>query len=232
MNELPILDERLSLIAGLVRQGSTVADIGADHGYLVTWLIKQGICPQGFACDINEMPLARSRRTVERYGVADRVRLVLSNGLECLQENDADDIVIAGMGGDLIAKILAAAAWKNPQKHYLLQPMTRADELRRWLCANGYEIICEHSARANRFRYSVLSVRYTGKITACSDLFAVVGKLPECPAEDARAYIRWQAEIVHKKIKGLQASKNRREQAAPLELLYHAILRTIGEDEI
>jgi len=232
MNELPFLDERLSLIASLVRCGSVVADIGADHGYLVTWLVKQGICRRGFACDINEMPLARSRRTVEQYGVADRVQLVLSNGLEHLRESDADDIVIAGMGGDLISQILAAAGWKSREKRYLLQPMTRADELRRWLCANGYEILCEHCARANRFRYTVMTVRYTGEVIACGDLFAVVGRLPECGTEDARSYIRWQAEIVLKKIGGLRASKDRTEQAAPFEILYRDILRTIGEDKL
>lgn len=47
MDKLPFLDERLLLIAGLVRRGKIVADIGSDHGYLVTWLVKNGISPSG-----------------------------------------------------------------------------------------------------------------------------------------------------------------------------------------
>lgn len=230
MNGLPILDERLALLAGLVRGGSVVADIGSDHGYLVAWLVGRGICPHGYACDVNPMPLERSRSTARRFGVEDKITFLLSDGLEQLEENAADDIVIAGMGGDLIARILGGAGWKSGEKRYLLQPMTRADELRRWLCASGYEICAEHAACAREFCYSALTVRYTGAVCPCGDYFALLGKLPEQGTLEARAYIARQAVALQKKIEGLRASKNRSEQAAPLEELYAAVVAALGEE--
>lgn len=230
MDKLPFLDERLLLIAGLVRRGKIVADIGSDHGYLVTWLVKSGVCPSGYACDINEQPLERSRRTVQSYGVADRVTLQMGSGFEPLRPCEVQDIIIAGMGGDLIANILSTAAWRDTQHHYLLQPMTRADELRRYLCAAGYEIIAEHAAKANRFSYTVLSVRYTGVPTSCTELFSMVGKLPQCPTEEAQVYIRRQADVLQKRIQGLEKSAEKAAQAVPLRRLRQEILQTIGEN--
>lgn len=231
MDKLPFLDERLLLIAGLVRRGKIVADIGSDHGYLVTWLVKNGISPSGYACDVNEQPLERSRRTVQSYGVADRVTLRIGSGLEPLHPSEVQDIIIAGMGGDLIARILSAVNWRDTQQHYLLQPMTRADELRRYLCASGYEIMAEHAAKANRFLYTVLSVRYTGVPTSCTELFSLVGKLPQCATEEARAYIRRQAAVLQKRIQGLEQSADRAAQAVPLRRLRQDILQTIGEEQ-
>ena len=228
-SDLPALDGRLALIARLVRPGSVVADIGSDHGYLVAWLVGTDTCPHGYACDINRQPLEHSRATAERCGVADRVTALLGGGLSRLKEADADDIVIAGMGGDLIAQILGDADWQSPDKRYLLQPMTRADELRRWLCANGYCIEAEHAARARRFCYAVLTVRRTGEATLCDDYYAAVGRMPECDCEDARAYIRHQAAVILKKASGLERSRERAAEAVRCRALAARILATIGE---
>ena len=71
----------------------------------------------------------------------------LTDGLHGLDESQADTVVIAGMGGELIARILSEAPWTR-EVLLLLQPMTAQPELRRWLTENGYRIqretiVCE-----------------------------------------------------------------------------------------
>ena len=98
------LDDRLKSVASLVRNGKRVADIGTDHGYLVAYLVENNICPCGIAADLRKGPLENARQTVIQQGLSDKIELILSDGLENISPDSCDDIVIAGMGGNLIAK--------------------------------------------------------------------------------------------------------------------------------
>ena len=188
--KLPVLDMRLERIGQMVRKDSVCADIGTDHGYLITYLAVSGKIKKGFACDINEKPLAKAQKTIAEYGVGDKVKTILADGLCGIENESVDDIVIAGMGGDLIARILDSAPWtKDERLHFVLQPMTKADALRKYLCENGFEIEYERAAEAKRFIYAILSVKYTGKNTKYDDFFLNVGKLPECKDAEASAYL-------------------------------------------
>ncbi|MBQ5743991.1 MAG: SAM-dependent methyltransferase, partial [Ruminococcus sp.] len=100
------LDNRLRLCAAFVRQGARLADVGTDHAYLPVWLCRHGVCPSAIAADINPAPLQRGQMTVEAAGLSDRVQTRLSDGLAAVGADEADDIVIAGMGGELIAAII------------------------------------------------------------------------------------------------------------------------------
>lgn len=136
------LDNRLKLCADFVRSGAKLADIGTDHAYLPVCLCRIGRCPSAIAADINPSPLSRGRMTVENAEMQDKVELRLSNGLQEIKANEVDDIVIAGMGGELIAKILEECSFsKDSSKHFILQPMTKSEVLIKWLCDNGFEIM-------------------------------------------------------------------------------------------
>ena len=115
----PRLDRRLQAIADLVnpegRSGLRLADVGTDHGYLVSYLALTGQIAKGYACDINPQPLERARRTLERYGVQG-VELRLSDGLAALTPEMVDRVVIAGMGGDMMVHILSQAGWQQAQQ--------------------------------------------------------------------------------------------------------------------
>ena len=104
MNGESNLDNRLRLCAEYVRRGSRPADIGTDHAYLPVWLCRNGVCPSAIAADINPDPLSRGRLTVETAKLTGKIELRLSDGLSAISADEADDIVIAGMGGELIAK--------------------------------------------------------------------------------------------------------------------------------
>lgn len=153
------LGSRLRAIASLVPACRVLADIGADHGYIPAALLLEGRVERAIAADIGAGPLARARSTAEKYGLADCMELRLGDGLNVLAPGEADVIVIAGMGGDAISEILAAAPWSREKGLLLLQPMSKAEVLRRWLPQNGYRVEGERLAQERGVLYPVLTVR-------------------------------------------------------------------------
>ena len=103
-----MLDNRLTACAELVGGEGIVCDVGTDHAYLAAELINSGKCSKVIASDINEGPLDSARKTVEKYGITDKVELVLSDGLKNVSLDGVSDIVIAGMGGETIAAIIGS----------------------------------------------------------------------------------------------------------------------------
>lgn len=220
------LTARLSAVASFVSSGRNAADIGTDHAYLATYLVLNGISPRVFACDINPNPLKKAALTVSEYEVGDRVSLILSDGLKSLKHEDADEIIIAGMGGETIAKIMSDCAWsRDTAKHYILQPMTKAGVLRRFLCENGYEIQKEKAVWDSGRIYTVMSVAYIGKCSTPDELFCEIGNHPENRDAESYAYIKSRAAAVLKKAEGLAKSDPARAQAS--YELYNRILECL-----
>ena len=111
MRPLFQLGPRLALCAALVRQGSSLCDVGTDHAYLPIWLLKTGKISRALACDINPGPLEAARRDGEKYGVGEELSFRLSDGLRAVSPQEAEDTVIAGMGGELILRIVLETPW-------------------------------------------------------------------------------------------------------------------------
>ena len=150
------LPPRLRLIADWVRPGARVADIGTDHAYLPVWLRLHGRAASAIACDLREGPLRRAGETCRAYG-AEGIRCRLGNGLDPVGPEEADTIVIAGMGGENIAAILARAPWTGDGAHtLLLQPQTRAEVLRAFLADHGYAIRREALVEDRGILYPVM----------------------------------------------------------------------------
>ncbi|MCL2055104.1 MAG: class I SAM-dependent methyltransferase [Oscillospiraceae bacterium] len=152
------LDGRLEACAGFVT-GERVCDVGTDHGRLAAALLKSGRCKTAVASDLNKAPLSAAKATLERLGVSERAELVLSDGLLNIRLGGITDIVIAGMGGELIAKILSERACELGGVNLVLQPMTKLSFLRAWLSENGFDIINEKEATARNRRYTVINAR-------------------------------------------------------------------------
>ena len=134
------LTPRLQLLADWVRSGARLADVGTDHAYLPVWLRLHGRVVYAIACDLRKGPLKRAGETCQAYGV-DRICCRQGDGLASVTPEEADTIVIAGIGGENIAAILAKAPWTADGTHtLLLQPQTRAEVLRAFLADHGYAI--------------------------------------------------------------------------------------------
>lgn len=152
------LSNRLGQIARMVQPGSVVADIGTDHGAADGLPGQNGIIRHGYACDINEKPLNKARQILADHGLDDRVDCVLASGLDGLAPGSVDTVVIAGMGGDLTARILDAAPWiREHRTRLLLQPMTKPDHLREYLCREGFRLELENAVISGKFVYTVFS---------------------------------------------------------------------------
>ncbi len=167
------LDDRLSAIAALVRTDRRICDVGTDHGLLPCYLAQCG-AKRVIASDVNENPLAAARANVEKYGCSGSVELVLSDGLKSVPP--CDDIIIAGMGGELIADIIGGCGFVTADTRFILQPMTKAEHLRRYLYREGFEIMQENGAYSGGKAYTVMLVRYTGVKCGIDDRFAYFGR--------------------------------------------------------
>lgn len=153
------LTPRLQTIADQIPQGARLADIGTDHGYLPVWLLLRGRIGRAIATDLRAGPLSRARETAQRAGVVEQMSFRLCDGLSAVRPDEVDTVVIAGMGGETIAAILAAAPWTRDGILLLLQPMTGFVELRQWLQEGRYEISREYIACEGKRLYSIMAVR-------------------------------------------------------------------------
>lgn len=135
------LSNRLGAAASYIKQGAAVADIGTDHGYIPVYLAQRNIARRIIAADVKSGPLTRARLSAEEYGVGDRIEFILTDGLEGLQDQGLDTIVIAGMGGETIAGILERAPWtKASGVRLILQPQSKLNALLPFLTKAGYVI--------------------------------------------------------------------------------------------
>ena len=158
------LDDRLAAVAALVPHGAHVADVGTDHAYLAISLVEGGVAETVIATDKNEGPCAAARRTLSAAGLAHRVQVRLGDGLAPLSSGEVDTVCIAGMGGGLMAAILAAGPdVLSRVSRLVLQPMNDAARLRRWLYENGWHIAEESLAMEDGRLYEIIAAEPGGE---------------------------------------------------------------------
>ncbi len=149
MNKRPALSERLGVLADLVVPGKPMADIGTDHGLLPYACLSGDRVPFAILSDVNEGPLQKARELMDNSGIdPQRCSLRLGSGLSVMEPGEAYTVVIAGMGGELIARLLEASPEQTFRTERLvLQPRSRSGALRTWLWENGWRIREERLAR-------------------------------------------------------------------------------------
>lgn len=213
--ETVTLRPRLKGAADFVRKGSLAADIGTDHGYLAAYLVSEGICPFVTAADIGEGPLSNARETLRELGLENEVKLVLSDGLQNIEPDSVSDIVIAGMGGTLIAGILSKCGWiKREGIRLILQPMSHAEDVREYLYLNGFSVLEEKCVCDTSRDYCIILAEYTGENTENVAGLKYIGKLSECENEVSRRILSRTKGHLERRLKALrEAGRNFEEQA-------------------
>jgi len=199
------LSPRLKKIAELVPNGTkTLADIGTDHAYLPSYCILNGICKSAVAMDVNEGPLKRAAETVEKYNIKDKITLRLSDGIEKLQKGEADVIVIAGMGGLLIKKILEEHKEViSDSTTLLLQPMIAQRELREYLFSDGFCIENEYVVSEGNKHYNIFVVK-TG-VSSFDDKDIIIGRnLNKNSPEAFQKYAEYKVRVLTKILNGME----------------------------
>jgi len=157
-----MLTRRLQAIADLVPPGARVADIGSDHALLPAWLVSSGKSPLAVAGEVRDGPLKASAARVEADGLADRVAVRKGDGLAVVEPGEVDCVVIAGMGGALIASILKAgeeAGRLEGVRTLVLQPNVGEDLVRRWLLDRGWYLASERIVEEDGRWYEILEAR-------------------------------------------------------------------------
>lgn len=205
------------------------ADIGTDHGYLACYLVQSGICGRAAAADINELPLKSAERTVSEYGLGDRVELILSDGLDNVPSEGITDVICAGMGGELIVQILSRHEWIK-RCALILQPMTKAGVLRRWLYENGFAVGEERACRDGRFVYAVMRARYAPEEIdyPCDERYLAIGRVK--PGSDFfEDYVRVTAERIRRAGEGMLKSADSRAEGGRRTALADRLMAEIGE---
>lgn len=139
------LSNRLLAAAGMVTKGNIVADVGCDHAYTSIYLCQEKVSPRVIAMDVNKGPLEGAKLHIEQADLTEQIELRLSDGLAALQPGEADTVLLCGMGGLLMIKILSDYPETTASlKELILQPQSEAAQVRHFLHKQGYQITQEH----------------------------------------------------------------------------------------
>lgn len=141
----PELAPRLAAVASQIPAGSRVADVGTDHGLLPLWLAASGRAAYCLATEKNPALLTRVRRAEAGTPWAKRLAYRAGDGLAAIRPEDRiDTVVLAGLGGRTIVRLLDVAGAPGPLvRRLVLQPRSEPATVRRWLSAHGWRLVSE-----------------------------------------------------------------------------------------
>lgn len=182
MNEqvrVPRLSERLQAIVSMVSKGNRVCDVGCDHGFVSIYLVAKDISPYVIAMDVRTGPLSMAEEHVKEYHVENYIETRLSDGLAKYAAGEADSLIVAGMGGPLMLKILENYPEKTGSfQELILQPQSDIPEFRVQIRSMGYEVVEEKMILEDGKYYPMMrAIPASKKLEPYSELEAMYGPL-------------------------------------------------------
>lgn len=201
------LPPRLLSVASLIRKGSFVADVGTDHAYLPIWLAENNLIRGAVATDIAKGPLDRALKNINSSDLSVKISTALTPGLSGIDKYAPNDICICGMGAETIIQILDNSDYvKNTDVRLILQPMTKAEFLRKWLYANGFIIVNEDLCHDREKLYQIIVAQFVGVNESIDDYTALVGTDAIKQSCYFTMHIENILKMLNKKIEGLTVS--------------------------
>ncbi len=143
---------RIERLCSLLTEAETFADVGCDHGYMAEYMLGHDLCKRAYVTDISPKSLQKAEHLLEKYIEAGRCVPVVCDGLKGVPA-DCDFVLIAGMGGEEIVRILSDGFLP---KRFLFQPMKNTEKLRRYLIACGVQIGKDFTFSDGKKDYDVL----------------------------------------------------------------------------
>ena len=138
------LSKRMKAVAAMVTPGNILADVGTDHGYVPIALVQGKKIPRAIAMDINRGPLQRACEHIAECQLENYIETRLSDGVEKLKVGEVDTILVAGMGGELVIRILTEGEKVcRSAKELVLQPQSELEKVRKFLREQKYKIVDE-----------------------------------------------------------------------------------------
>ncbi|MBR3941884.1 MAG: SAM-dependent methyltransferase [Clostridia bacterium] len=221
-----MLTPRLEKVAGFVT-GKTVADIGTDHGKLLIFLAQKGKMQKGIGSDVAKGPASACANNVAMHNLSDVIEIRVGDGLKTLVPGEVETVAIAGMGGELIAKILAECPdVVRSVKEFILQPMTNSDKLLKVLHKLGIKVMDGALVQEGDKLYRIYKCEQGAE--KLSDFETVI-----CPAFKGEPLLKTLIERektkAEKKLLGLQSGKA--DSEAECEKL-RALIKELNDYEV
>ncbi len=222
MNKLSL---RLITIASLVPKGAFVCDVGTDHGFLPIFLMSNRRVRGVIATDINKKPLKKAEENIKKSGV-EGISLRLCDGLSAVGKEEADTVIIAGIGGEVISRIIERGCeiTKRGSVQIVLQPTTSPEFLRRYLYETGFIIKREIPVEENGKLYSVMEVRFSGEPQKRENWFYFSGLVdPKDPI--GKKYLEKQMMRAYKCMTALRNNESKAEEFGFYKEIYESLWR-------
>ena len=190
------LSKRLTAVAALVSSGSRLADIGTDHAYVPIRLVQEGRIPGALAMDVKDGPLARAREHIREQGLEQYIQTRKSDGLAALQPGEADTVLMAGMGGLLMIRILEAGRchWQQVPE-WILQPQSKVGEVRRFVREAGFIIADEDFVEEDGKYYPMMRLIGPGAEQKRVPVMRGVLEMPGSMSERQSPGVRWNTRL-------------------------------------
>lgn len=202
------LSIRLKTVAQAVTPGNRVADVGTDHGYVPIYLVKNNLSPGGIALDVNKGPLEKAKEHIREEKLGSKIATRLGNGLVPIEPEETDTVVIAGMGGNLICKILKAKPeFLTSGKEFILQPQSEWFKVRKLLREYQYGIEKEWFLKEDGKYYVIIKAQPSER-------------LQEEPASSQSVISQEFQSAVGKTIDESEAEKIEKAEKAEMESIY------------
>lgn len=139
---------RINKIVSLIDSNNNIIDVGTDHGFVPIFALEHNKAKKILAIDINEKPLENAKKNIQNKNLEKKVIFKINDGLTDIDLSEWNEIIIAGMGGNSIIRILEKA--KRLNNTLILHPTNNEFELRKKLFKLGYKIIFEEIVFENR----------------------------------------------------------------------------------
>ncbi len=216
------LSERLLKIEEFIPKCCCLADVGTDHAYIPILSVNNGKCQKAIATDINKGPVIKADKNIREHLLTDKIQTRLGPGLSVVSLGEAEVIVIAGMGGNLISDILTQDLEKAKKARILiLQPMTHQDVLRDTLSRTGFSIIDEELVKEDRHYYQIIKAsagegdKYNKKSEYLLGLKLMAKRHPLL-----KGYISYYKEQLHKVLGRIDSKEQKDRYTEVTSLLY------------
>lgn len=166
---------------------TVVAEIGADHGYITKQLFEEKKIEFAYLTDISKKCLQKAVDNFNTPTLKDKIMFCVGDGLNALQQKNVwinnsnkkdinpQQIIIAGMGGNEIIKILSEDTSYN-YTNFVLQPQRNAVELRLFLLDNNFEIISDTMVKEGKIFYNIIKTQKSNVKTSLTQDELLFGK--------------------------------------------------------
>lgn len=133
--------KRLIEISKSVKKGSSLIDVGCDHGYIAKMLLDSGTIDKVIESDISEKSLEKAQLLLSGDKYKDKIKFIVSDGLVNIDSKGYDTLLIAGMGEETIVSILSKSLDKaRCFSSIIIQAMGEGSNIRKYFKENDFFI--------------------------------------------------------------------------------------------